>query len=390
MSRKNRILIVGAGFAGAVLGRELAENADLGVVIVDARDHLAGNCHTERDAETGVMVHRYGPHIFNTEPRGCLAVHPALRRVPMPFIAPGEAPPSKRGVFSGMPINLLTINQFFGRNFSPTEAREFIGSIGDKSIGEPRNFEEQALRFIGRELYEAFFYGYSKKQWGCEPRELSASILKRLPVRFDANEDYYTDPYQGMPVDGYTALIERMTAHPNIEIKLATPWEPGMGADFDHVVFTGPLDQFYGHRYGRLGYRTVYWENRTETGDFQKTAVMNYPGLAESFTRIVEHKHFAPWETHAGTYVSTEYSKETEPADVPFYPKRLAPDKAVLAQYLKLARAETRASFVGRLATYRYLDMHQVIGESLDFAPRLADAIRTGQARPILPEAACA
>ena len=290
-----------------------------------------------------------------------------------------------RGVF-GLPITLGTINQFYGKRFSPEEARAFVADLGDKSIAEPRNFEEQALKFIGRDLYEAFFYGYSKKQWGCEPQELSASILKRLPVRFTYNDGYYTDPYQGMPMDGYTALFERMTAHKNIEIKLSTPWAPGMGADFEHVVFTGPIDQYYNHQFGRLGYRTVFWDNRVLRGDFQGTAVMNYPEEERPYTRIVEHKHFTPWEEHEGTYVSTEYSKETEPADVPFYPKRLAPDKEVLAQYMKLAQQETKTLFLGRLATYRYLDMHQVIGESIDFAPLLTEAIRTGKPRPIFPE----
>jgi UDP-galactopyranose mutase len=158
-----------------------------------------------------------------------------------------------------------------------------------------------------------------------------------------------------------------------------------MEAEFEHVVFTGPLDQFYGHRFGRLGYRTVFWKNQTLRGDFQGTAVMNYPEAEKPYTRIVEHKHFAPWEEHKSTYVSTEYSKETEPNDVPFYPKRLATDKAILARYVKLAQQETRTSFLGRLATYRYLDMHQVIGESLDFAPRLAQAITARTPRPIFP-----
>jgi UDP-galactopyranose mutase len=385
MSRKQRILIVGAGFAGAVLARELAEGADASVLIVDARDHVAGNCHTTRDAETNVLVHRYGAHLFHTDREDVWNYVQRFGKF-RTFVHRGKAC-LPRGIFA-LPINLLTINQFFGRRFSPAEARAFIGNLGDKSIGEPRNFEEQALKFIGRELYEAFFYGYSKKQWGCEPRELSASVLKRLPVRFTCNDDYFNDPYQGMPVDGYTALIERMTTHPKIEIKLSTPWEAGMSAEFEHVVFTGPLDQFYGHRFGRLGYRTVFWENRVESGDFQGTAVMGYPDMAEPFTRIVEHKHFAPWEEHDRTYVSTEFSKETGPADVPFYPKRLAADKEMLTHYVKLARTETRTSFLGRLATYRYLDMHQVIGESLDFAPRLALAIRAGQPRPILPLAA--
>ena len=382
MSRKNRILIVGAGFSGAVLARQLAEIADLSVLLIDSRDHLAGNCHTERDAETDVIVHRYGPHIFHTDRED---VWNYVRRFSefRPFFHRAKAS-IPRGVF-GLPISLGTINQFFGKRFSPEEARAFVAGLGDKSIPEPRNFEEQALKFIGRELYEAFFYGYSKKQWGCEPRELSASILKRLPIRFDYNDVYYSDPYQGMPVGGYTPLFERLTEHKNIEIKLSTPWTPGMDAEFDHLVFTGPLDQFYGHRFGRLGYRTVFWDNRVARGDFQGTAVMNYPDAEIPYTRIVEHKHFAPWESHEGTFISTEYSKETEPDDVPFYPKRLAPDQAILEQYVKVAQQETKTSFLGRLATYRYLDMHQVIGEALDFAPRLADAIHTGGSRPIFP-----
>jgi UDP-galactopyranose mutase len=385
MSQKNRILIVGAGFSGAVLARQLAEVADMTVLLIDSRDHLAGNCHTERDPETDVLVHRYGAHIFHTN-RDDVWKYVQRFSEFRPFFHRVKAS-IPRGVF-GLPITLGTINQFFGRRFSPEEARAFVTGLGDKSITEPCNFEEQALKFIGRELYEAFFYGYSRKQWGCEPRELSASILKRLPVRFSYNDGYYTDPYQGMPVDGYTSLFERMTKHKNIEIKLSTPWEPGMQADFEHTVFTGPLDQFYGHRFGRLGYRTVFWDHRVARGDFQGTAVMNYPEAEVPHTRIVEHKHFAPWEEHEGTYISTEYSKETEPADVPFYPKRLAADKGVLDQYVKLARQETKTSFLGRLATYRYLDMHQVIGESLDFAPGLAEAVRAGQTRPIFPQAA--
>jgi UDP-galactopyranose mutase len=382
MSHKNRILIVGAGFAGAVMARQLAEVEDLPVLVIDSRDHLAGNCHTTRDAETGVLVHRYGAHIFHTD-RADVWQYVQRFGEFRPFFHRVKASIA-RGVF-GLPISLATINQFYGKRFSPDEARAFVAGLGDKSIGEPRNFEEQALKLLGRELYEAFFYGYSKKQWGCEPRELSASILKRLPVRFNYNESYYTDSLQGLPIEGYTALFERMLEHPKIEVKLATPWEQGMGAEFAHVVFTGPLDQYFGHRFGRLGYRTVFWDNQTLRGDFQGTAVMNYPGMEKTHTRIVEHKHFAPWEEHDSTYVSTEYSKETGPGDVPFYPKHLAPDKEVLARYLNLAQQETNTSFLGRLGTYRYLDMHQVIGESLYFAPLLARALRTGAPRPHFP-----
>jgi UDP-galactopyranose mutase len=378
----SRILVVGAGFSGAVAARELAQRLDARITVIDARDHVAGNCHTERDPETGVMLHKYGAHIFHTSRedvwnymRQFSGFGPYRHRVKAKI---------KRGIF-GLPINLGTINAFFGKNFFPEEAQAFVANLSDPSIGEPRNFEEQALKFIGRELYEAFFYGYTKKQWGCEPRELPASTLKRLPVRFTDDDFYFSDRFEGIPIDGYTAIVERILAHPGIEVKLSTPWQSGMAAEFDHVVFTAPLDAFYQHRFGRLGYRTVFWDEVQLPGDFQGTSVINYTEVDIAFTRIVEHKHFAPWETHEQTNIFTEYSKETTENDVPFYPKHLAADRELWAKYLDLARAEEKVSFLGRLATYRYLDMHQVVGEALDFAPVLVEAIRNGTRRPTLP-----
>jgi UDP-galactopyranose mutase len=380
----SRILVVGAGFSGAVIARELVRAGGMKVLVIDERDHVAGNCHTERDPQCGVMVYKYGAHIFHTDREDVWNYLRCFGEFG-PYIHRVQAS-TPRGLLP-LPINLATINGFFGKRFSPDEARDFIGSLGDPAIVEPRNFEEQALKFVGRELYDTFFYGYSKKQWGCEPRELSASVLKRLPVRFNDDDRYFGDRFQGIPLDGYTAIIERILDDENIEVKLGTPWRPGMGDEFAHVVFSGPLDAYYGHRFGRLGYRTVFWDCSVHQGDYQGCSVVNYPGMEVPFTRIVEHKHFAPWEKHGQTAVFTEYSKETTEADTPFYPKRLAPDKALLAQYLDLARNETRVSFLGRLATYRYLDMHQVIGEALDFAPLLAEAIRRGQPRPVFPSA---
>jgi len=378
----SRILIVGAGFSGAVVARELAEKSGAKILVIDSRDHVAGNCHTERDGPAGVMLHKYGAHIFHT---GREDVWKYVHRFSEfgPYLHRVRAS-TKRGVF-GLPINLMTINHFFGQKFSPAEAQAFITTLADPAIGEPRDFEEQALKFVGRELYETFFYGYTKKQWGCEPKELAASLLKRLPVRFNYDDSYFGDRFQGIPVDGYTAIVERMLAHENIEVKLGTPWQSGMAAEFAHTIFTGPIDQFYSHRFGRLGYRTVFWDQTTHDGDYQGASVINHPDAEVPFTRVMEHKHFAPWESHPQTVVSTEYSKETTETDVPFYPKRLAADTAVLEKYLALARAETQVSFLGRLATYRYLDMHQVIAEAIDFAPGLATAIQTGKPRPVLP-----
>src|SRR5678815_963249 len=197
-------LVVGAGFSGAVVARELAMHLDARVLLIDERPHIGGNCYTERDAATGIMVHRYGPHIFNTSNEEIWKYVCRFGEF-VPFINRVKASIG-RGVFP-LPINLGTINQFYGRRFNPHEAREFIASVADSSIGEPQNLEEQALKVIGRDLYDAFIYGYTRKQWGCEPRELPASILKRLPVRFNYNDSYYDARFQGIPRDGYTPII---------------------------------------------------------------------------------------------------------------------------------------------------------------------------------------
>lgn len=363
-------LIVGAGFSGAVLARELVTHTEARVLVIDVRPHLAGNCHTERDDSTGVMVHRYGPHIFNTDNE---AVWDYVQRFGRfrPFVNRVKAQ-TPRGVFS-LPINLLTINQFFGKAFSPREAATFVGSLGDATIAVPQNFEEQALKFVGAELYEAFFYGYTKKQWGCEPRELPASILQRLPIRFNYDDNYYPGRFQGIPEEGYTAVIARMLDHPRIEVKLATPFEHAMSAEFQHVFYAGPIDGFFGDRLGRLGYRTVTFERIEAIGDYQGNAVINYTGLDVPHTRVHEHKHFAPWESHEKTVAFREFSKATEPADVPYYPIRREADKQLLAGYQELARERKDVTFLGRLGTYRYLDMDDVIAEALDAAWRFLE-----------------
>ena len=380
---QHRFLVVGAGFSGAVLARELVTRLDAHAVVLDAKAHVAGNCHTERDAATGVMVHVHGPHIFNTDNE---RVWSYVQRfgVFRSYINRVKAS-TTRGVFV-MPINLHTINQFFGRNFDPREARAFLASLGDSTIGEPQNFEEQALKFLGRELYETFFYGYTRKQWGCEPRELPASILKRLPVRFNYDDTYYARKFQGIPEDGYTAVIERILAHPAIAVRLNTSYRRGADDEgFDRVFFTGPLDAFFAFAEGRLGYRTVTFERIEAEGDYQGNAVLNYPDLSVPWTRIHEHKHFAPWETHARTVAFREYSRETAPDDLPYYPKRLTADKELLRRYRALAAKASGVSFLGRLATYRYMDMETVIGEALEFADTLVACLAGRAPLPSFP-----
>ncbi len=396
MTAQSHFLIVGAGFSGAVLARELVEALDCFVEVRDERDHIAGNCHTERDPETNVMVHKYGPHIFNTDDE---KVWSYVRRFGdfRPFVNRVKAVTS-RGVFS-LPINLMTINQFFGKSLNPAEAELFVQSLGDRSIGEPANFEEQALKMLGRDLYEAFFKGYTIKQWGCHPRELPASVLKRLPVRFNYDDNYYNKPYQGIPAEGYTSVIQGILDHPRISVRLGCRFDGLREAvalrGFDHLFYTGPIDAFFAFSEGRLGYRTVTFERiKTDAVDYQGNAVINYTEETVPWTRIHEHKHFAPWEKHERTTAFREHSQETGPQDPPYYPKRLAADKASLQRYRFLAEclangngAATKlacpVSFLGRLATYRYLDMGPVIGEALGFSERFITSRKSGGAAPV-------
>ncbi|CAN7582168.1 UDP-galactopyranose mutase [Pararhizobium sp. LjRoot235] len=359
-----KIAVVGAGLSGAVIGRELAE-AGHEIEIFDTRSHIAGNCHTERDKETGVMVHVYGPHIFHTDDREVWE-HVNRFQAFMPY--KNRVKTTSKGQVYSLPINLHTINQFFGKAFRPDEARAFIEDLADKAIEDPKTFEDQALRFVGKDLYDAFFKGYTQKQWGCSPNELPASILKRLPVRFNYDDNYFFHRYQGMPQNGYTDMVGRILDHANIAVHLETGVHRSQGKDFTHMFYSGPLDGYFDYEYGRLGYRTLDFERFTYKGDYQGCAVMNYGDVSTPYTRVTEHKHFSPWEDHAGSVCYREFSRACGPQDIPYYPIRLIDDKEQLAQYVARAARETSVTFVGRLGTYRYLDMDVTIREALDTA----------------------
>ena len=377
------LLMVGAGLSGAVIGRELAE-AGHRITVLDARDHVAGNCHTERDPETGVLVHVYGPHIFHTDNA---EVWGYVNRYETFLPYKNRVKTTSGGRVYSLPINLHTINQFFGKTLRPDEARAFIEAQADTSITDPQTFEEQALRFVGRDLYEAFFKGYTQKQWGCSPTELPASILKRLPVRFNYDDNYFFHEFQGMPKDGYTAMVERILDHPSITVHLNTRFDGPEAADYGHVFYSGPLDGYFGSELGALGYRTLDFERFTYDGDYQGCAVMNYGEEAVPYTRITEHKHFSPWEDHARSVCYREFSRACEPDDIPYYPIRLVDEKAMLADYVKRAEAEKGVTFVGRLATYRYLDMDVTIGEALTTARTFLKARQGGTEMPVFVHA---
>lgn len=360
----NKVLCVGAGFSGAVIAHELAMSG-INVQVIDSRNHVAGNCHTKRDPATDVMLHVYGPHIFHTNNE---IIWNYINQFDsfVPFINRVKA--HAQGKVHTLPINLMTINQLFDKQFSPKQAEAFIQSIADKSILEPQSFEEQALRFVGREIYETFFRGYTRKQWGVEPSQLPASILKRLPLRFNYDDNYYTSNFQGLPKNGYSYIVEKMLDHPNISVQLSTTFLHEMIGDYDHTFYSGPIDAWFEFSVGKLGYRTLDFEVLRENGDYQGNAVINYCDEEVPWTRIAEHKHFTPWEHHDKTVVYREYSRQCEQADTPYYPIRLLDDKAQLEKYVEMARNETNVTFVGRLGTYRYLDMHITISEALDVA----------------------
>lgn len=366
-----KFLIVGAGFSGAVIGRELAQKQHQ-VVIIDQRSHVAGNCFTKRDKDTQIMEHVYGPHIFHTSDEEVWKYvnqhghfKPYVNRVKSTY----------EGQVYSLPINLHTINQFYKKAFNPIQAKDWINLIADAKIREPQNFEEQALKFVGKDLYEAFFKGYTKKQWGCDPKELPASILKRLPIRFNYDDNYFSHKYQGIPKDGYTPIIESILNHPNITIILNTSFEKNQLEDFDHIIWTGKLDQWFDYSEGRLGYRTLDFKKNHANGDFQGTAVMNYGDESVPYTRISEHKHFTPWEEHDSTIYFEEYSRECEENDIPYYPIRLITDKVLLKKYRNLALNEKKVTFAGRLGTYRYMDMDVTIKEALQLSRKLIDDI---------------
>lgn len=361
-----KIGIVGAGFSGAVLAHEFAKSG-LEVDVFESRDHIGGNCYTEIDKQTGITVHKYGPHIFHTENQKVWDYVNQLTNF-KPYI--NRVKTTVSGQVYSLPVNLHTINQLYGKSLNPREARDFIEKISDSDITAPVSFEDQALKFIGRDLYEAFFKGYTKKQWGREPAELPASILKRLPVRFDYNDNYFSHPFQGMPENGYTPIFEKLLDHSKVKLFLSTPFDANLRSNYDFLFYSGPIDAYFDYELGRLPYRTLDFVKEEHLGDYQGCAVMNYGDHNVPWTRISEHKHFSPWKSFEKTVIFKEFSRECGQADIPYYPIRQVEEKRQLQQYVDAAEREKNVVFLGRLGTYRYLDMDVTISEALDVFER--------------------
>ena len=376
-----KIAVVGAGFSGAVIGYQLA-HAGYKVDIFEARDHIGGNCYSERDSETGVMVHKYGPHIFHTDDeRVWRFVNQFADFVPYS----NRVKAITGGRVYSLPINLLTINQFFNTVLSPKEAEDLLRKKSDKRITNPKTLQEKGLASIGKELYEAFFKGYTSKHWGVSPDKLPSSIFNRLPLRFNYDDNYFDHKYQGMPQNGYSEIIAKLIDHPDITLYLKQQYKREHNSNYDHVFYSGPLDAYFSYETGRLGYRTLDFEKNRAAGDYQGCAVINYCDHDVPYTRIIEHKHLAPWERHEKTVYVREYSRFCEDGDIPYYPIRFAEEEVLLERYVAKANSEKGITFVGRLGTFCYLDMDVAIKEALAAVDKfiLADRVN-GKLKPFL------
>lgn len=366
---KKKICIVGAGLSGSIIAHELAKKG-FSIEIYDKRGHVGGNCFTERDDDTGIMKHVYGPHIFHTDNIVVWNyINSFIEMVPFT----NKVKCLHNGRIYSLPINLHTINQFYGKSFSPKEAKEFL-ETRTKNLTDIVSFEDQALAFIGEDLYRAFFEGYTAKQWGRSPKELPASILKRLPVRFNYDDNYFFHNFQGIPKDGYTPFFDKLLSHSNIRLYLnSNVIKDEIVNSYDFIFWSGPLDEYFDYKFGKLEYRTLDFVEERYGGDFQGCAVMNYCDIDAPYTRITEHKYFEPWNLSSTnqTIVFKEYSRECGESDIPYYPVRLAKDKDILSMYqVEKDLISSKVQFIGRLGTYSYLDMDVCIANALEIAEK--------------------
>jgi len=362
------LVVVGSGFFGLTIAERMAAELDKKVLILERRAHIGGNAYSEAEPETGIEVHVYGAHLFHTSNE---KVWEYVNRFTTFTNYQHRVFAKYQDQVYSFPMNLGLINQFFGRSHTPDEARALIAEQASEiDTKDATNLEEKAISLIGRPLYEAFVKGYTAKQWQTDPTELSPDIITRLPVRYTFDNRYFNDKYEGLPTDGYTAWLQRMADHPNIEVRLETDFFSVADTYKGKVpiVYTGPVDEYFNNCEGRLSWRTVDLKpSVVEVDDFQGTSVMNYNDQEVPFTRIHEFKHFHPERTHlpGKTVIVHEYSRFAEDDDEPYYPINTAADREKLLKYRDLAKKEPMVLFGGRLGTYKYLDMHMAIGSAL-------------------------
>jgi UDP-galactopyranose mutase len=350
-------LIVGAGFAGSVLAERLARDADRQVLLCDVRPHIGGNAYDHYN-DDGILVHKYGPHIFHTnsaEVFDYLSQFTAWR----PYQHRVRA--AVDGQLVPIPINLDTINALYGLKLTTLEVGDFLASLAEPRA-PIRTAEDVVLNAVGRELYEKFFRGYTRKQWGRDPSELDASVTARVPTRTNRDDRYFTDTYQAMPLHGYTRMFERMLDHPNIKILLNTDYREIVGLiPYREMIYTGPIDAFFDYRYGKLPYRSLRFQHETHATEvYQSAPVINYPN-DYAYTRVTDFKYLTGQE-HAKTSIVYEYP---EAEGDPYYPVPCPENAALYKRYKALADATAGVTFVGRLATYKYYNMDQVVAQAL-------------------------
>lgn len=370
MQGSHDLLIVGAGFAGATCARELAD-AGYRVLLIDRRPHIAGNAYDEYDAH-GVLVHRYGPHLFHTNAKRVFDwlsqftewhdyEHRVLAKVDEQYLP--------------LPINRTTLNRLYGLDLDEAGVAKYLERVREPR-DQIRTSEDVVLNSVGHDLCNKFFRGYTRKQWGLELSELSAGVAARIPTRTNDDDRYFTDTYQALPREGYTRLFERMLNHPNIELYLDTDYcEITEAITPRHTIYTGPIDAYFDYCYGRLPYRSLHFEHQhlRDTAWFQPVGTINYPN-EHSYTRITEFKH-ATGQAHPGTSIVREYP-QTE--GDPYYPIPRPENEALYKKYKLLAKKEGNVSFVGRLAQYRYYNMDQVVGAALKTAHTIKERFDVG------------
>ncbi|HWK93738.1 MAG TPA: UDP-galactopyranose mutase [Luteimicrobium sp.] len=374
------LVVVGSGFFGLTVAERMATEHGARVLVVERRSHIGGNAYSEDEPTTGIEVHRYGAHLFHTSNERVweyatrfTAFTDYVHRVYTTY----------RGEVFPLPINLGTINQFFRSAYGPDAARALVreqaAELDAVLAGrEPANLDEKGVSLIGRPLYEAFIRDYTAKQWQTDPTELPASVISRLPVRYTYDNRYFNDTHEGLPVDGYTAWLERLADHPRIEVRLDTdffdtsqPVHKDAVVGNVPVVYTGPVDRYFDYAEGELGWRTLDFEREVlDVGDFQGTPVMNYADLDVPYTRIHEFRHFHPERDYPTdrTVIVREFSRFAARDDEPYYPVNTPADRSRLLAYRDLTErehAERDVLFGGRLGTYQYLDMHMAIGSAL-------------------------
>ena len=354
-------LIVGAGLFGSIFAHEATKRGKK-CLVIEKRDHIGGNCYTQN--VEGINVHKYGAHIFHTSNK---VVWDYIQQF-AEFNRFTNSPVAryKKELYS-LPFNMLTFNKMWGV-ITPQEAEAKIKEqIAKENITEPKNLEEQAISLVGRDIYEKLIKGYTEKQWGRKCTELPAFIIKRLPVRYTYDNNYFYDTYQGIPIGGYTSIFEKMLE--GIEVKLCVDFF----ADREHyenlaekIVFTGMIDEYFGYQFGKLEYRSLRFDNEVlDLPNYQGNAVVNYTEAEVPYTRIIEHKHFE-YGTQPKTVITREHSKEYQEGDEPYYPINDERNNELYAKYKALADAKPNVIFGGRLAQYKYFDMHNIIAEALE------------------------